>query len=300
MDDTRRLWTLFEPVHAVVYFAPELRTAYEELGLRGFWRGYFAGRAAPLGEVEAGVVTACFFGFAPGFVARAIPSVWSLATPSQALAARLAGVDAALTRLLDPSLRAAAGDAAAALRAGLAGCGPAGRPMFAANAGLPWPAEPHLALWHAATLLREHRGDAHVAALTVAGLDPCEAHVTQVAAAGVPLDTIAPYRGWTDRDWQDAAARLAARGWLAGDGSLTDAGRDARRRVEDDTNRLAAEAVRALEPGDRDDVVAVLRRVVAPLVESGTIPYPNPIGVPAPAWAGDPPGPASPGRAAAG
>jgi len=173
VDDARRLWTLVEPFHAIVYFAPEVSSAFEGIGLRGFWRGYFAGRSAPLGAVGPGVISACFFGFRPDFVARAIPSIWSIATPDQALEARLAGVEAALGHLVDiQSRRAEIVEAATLIRAGLQSCSVAGRPMFGANAELAWPSEPHLALWHATTLVREHRGDAHVAALSVAGLDP--------------------------------------------------------------------------------------------------------------------------------
>src|SRR6266704_3117857 len=100
----RSMWTLFEPIHAVTYFTAEARSAYEQAGLRGFWRGYFAGRAAPLGVAGAGgaaaaptgaasaaVVAASFFNFAPAFVARAIPGVWELITPEEALRVRLAG-----------------------------------------------------------------------------------------------------------------------------------------------------------------------------------------------------------------
>ena len=87
----RSMWTLFEPIHAVTYFTPESRSAFEQAGLRGFWRGYFAGRAAPLGPVGAAVVTASFFGFAPALVARAIPGVWDLISPADALRTRLAG-----------------------------------------------------------------------------------------------------------------------------------------------------------------------------------------------------------------
>src|SRR5579875_2194813 len=96
----RRMWTLFEPVHAVVYFAPQARAAFERAGLRGFWRGYFAGRAAPLGAAGAAVVTASFFNFAPAFVARAIPGVWELISPAEALRIRLAAASDALHRLL--------------------------------------------------------------------------------------------------------------------------------------------------------------------------------------------------------
>jgi hypothetical protein len=283
VDDVRRLWTLAEPFHAVVYFAPELSSAFEAIGVRGFWRGYFAGRAAPLGSVGPGAVTASFFGFHPDFVARAIPSIWSIAPPPRALEARMAGVDAALRRLIDvEQRRAELVEASTLLRAALDLCEPAGHPLFAANAELEWPTDPHLALWHATTLLREHRGDAHVAALTVAGFDPCEAHLTQIAASGAPLDSIKPYRGWSDDDWRDAASRLRDRNWLDEADNLTVAGRAARDSVERDTDRLASGAISCLDRDERSRVLDLLTGLVTPVVESTTVPYPNPIGVPRP------------------
>ncbi len=68
----RRLFDRFEPVHALTYFAPEARAAYDEAGFRGFWMGYFAARSAPLGVVPAEVVTAVFYNFARTHVARAL------------------------------------------------------------------------------------------------------------------------------------------------------------------------------------------------------------------------------------
>jgi hypothetical protein len=168
------------------------------------------------------------------------------------------------------------------LRGAWQGSSEAGRPLFAANAGLAWPTEPDLALWHATTLVREYRGDAHVAALTVAGLDPCEAHVTQTAASGASLETIQPYRGWADADWADATRRLLERGWLDQAGRLTEAGQAGRAAVERDTDRLAAAPLERLDSDARDRVLGLLETIVAPLVRSGAIPYPNPIGVPAP------------------
>lgn len=183
----RRMWQRLEAYHAVVYFVPEKKAAYEAAGLKGGWMGYFAGRAAPLGPVPAEVVTALFYNFHPRMVARAIPDAWAFSTPARVLEARLAAVDAGLRRLLgeavaEPELGAAAEFAAAAAESP----DPAGRPLFAANAALEWPDEPHLRLWHAATLLREHRGDGHVAALVAGGLDGCEAHLTLAATGAVP------------------------------------------------------------------------------------------------------------------
>jgi hypothetical protein len=279
----RRLWSLTEPYHAVIYFSPEPRAAFEAAGLRGFWRGYFAGRAAPLGAVDAAPVIASFYGFAPAFVERAVPSIWSRTTPEQALSARLQGVDAALRRLLDvEALHDAIDEAAALLEEALAACLLAGRPLFAANAVLPWPDDPVQRLWHAATLLREHRGDGHVAALVTGDLDPCEAHVTQVAATGVSVDTIQPYRGWTDEDWDSATRRLVARGWMTEAGQLTDAGRSGQDAVEETTDRLAGPPLERLGPDRVARVCALLEPIVTSLVEAGELPYPNPIGVPRP------------------
>jgi hypothetical protein len=277
------LWQLAEPYHALTYFAPEAHQAFEDAGLRGFWRGYFAGRAAPLGPVGPGVVTACFYGFHPDFVARALPSIWSMASPETALAARLAGVDAAIRRVFgDASADPARAEAAQLARGALEGSAVAGRPVFAANLELDWPAEPHLALWHACTLVREHRGDGHVAALSAAGIDPCEAHVSQIAASGAPPETIQPYRGWSDDDWAAAADRLRERGWLDRDGRLTEAGRSWHDQIEHDTDRLAAEPLQRLGEKRAARLLELLAPLTARLVQTGEIPYPNPIGVPPP------------------
>ncbi len=190
------MWTLFEPVHAVTYFAPQARSAFEAAGLRGFWRGYFAGRAAPLGPAGAAVVTASFYNFAPAFVARAVPGVWELITPEEALRTRLAGATAALGGLLAgrESEVAAAADL---LGLAVAGLDCAGRVLAAANAALPVPDDGLARLWQAATLLREHRGDGHFAALAAADIDGCEAVVLR---SGLDLrrENLQPVRGWTD------------------------------------------------------------------------------------------------------
>lgn len=289
-QQARKVWQVAEAVHALIYFAPECHSALQGIGLKGFWRGYFAGRAAPLGPVGPGPAVAMFYGFHPDFVARALPDVWSRAEPSHVLEARLAGVDRALRRLFPKDADGSAAtewvEAADLLRLAFEGCSPAGRPLFAANLDLDWPDEPSKALWHGTTLLREHRGDGHVAALLVAGLDPCEAHVTQVAASGTSLDTIKPYRGWEDKDWDDAAERLRSRSLLDDEGRLRPDGRMLRQQVEDDTDRLAAEPLERLGPERTERLINLLRPIARHLAATGEIPYPNPIGV-------SPPGPAT-------
>ncbi len=284
----RRLWTLYEPVHAVTYFAPEVAPAYEAAGITGFWRGYFAGRAAPLAPCPAEVVTAAFFGFDGDFVARAMPSVWSLARPEAALRARLAGAVAALDAALGPAapeeeeatdlLRRAA---TAAVEAGVGG-----RPLFAANAALPWPDADQgsrATLWHAATLLREHRGDGHVAALVAADLTGIEGGVLAVATGPLTAERVQGIRGLPPEQWDAARARLADRGLVdAASGVATDAGRALKRHVEDATDRAALRPWEALGADDVARLDVALAPLATRLWAVGVIPDPNAIGVPRP------------------
>ena len=161
----RHFWTLIEPIHAITYFAPECQEVFEAAGLKGFWRGYFGGRAAPLGAVGAGPILALFFGFHQDFVARAVPDIWQRCSPIDALGARLAGVDAAWSVHVERVDKMQLKRAAFILRIAAESVADDRRPMFQANLAIDAPTEPHLALWHWATVLREHRGDGHLIAL---------------------------------------------------------------------------------------------------------------------------------------
>ena len=278
----RQLWLVGERIHALNYFAQPAFDAWEAAGIRGFWRGYFATRAAPFGPVGPAVVTASFFGFAPEMVERAIPAVWELASPAEAVAARLAGMDASMRGLLgdaaveDPTVAATAGE----VRAAVAAAPLEGRALFAANRALPWPDEPHLALWHGLTCLREHRGDGHNAALTAAGIDGCQAHVLAGAAGGSPRDVIQPTRGWTDAEWDAAVDALTARGVLDASGAITDAGRRLHADVETRTDELAAAPWQALGDARAAAVVAALRPWAEAIQVAEVIRQPNPMGLP--------------------
>jgi hypothetical protein len=239
MSAARAMWTMFEPVHDVTYFAPEAVGAFTEAGLRGYWRGYFAGRAAPLGATGAAAVTASFCNFAPSFVARAIPAVWDLITPQEAIAVREAGATASLRRLLD-GREAEAAKAADLLWRAAEDLDFSGRVLSAANSELPISADPLTRLWQATTLLREHRGDGHFAALATADVDGCEAVVLRSAKdPDISRDLMQPVRGWTDEQWDSAAARLADRGWIDQDNALTPAGRAAHDAIEAATDLAA-------------------------------------------------------------
>jgi len=280
----RRLWTLYEPIHAVTYFAPEVTAAWEEAGVHGFWRGYFAGRAAPLGPCPPEVVEATFFGFARTPVARAIPSVWALLDPEQALAVRVDGAVAALDAALGPlgPLGPDEDEAAALLRAAAEAATGPGRALFAANAAVPWPSGVRAELWHAATLLREHRGDGHVAALVAVDLTGLEANVLAVAAGPLTAARFQQVRGWSAVEWSAAVAALTERGLLDETGAATEAGHALRSEVEDATDRAALRPWRALGPERVARLDALLAPIVARLHATDLIPDPNPIGVPRP------------------
>jgi hypothetical protein len=278
----RRLWALGEPFHALTYFADEARTAFAAVGLRTFWTGYFAGRAAPLGRVGPEVVTATFASFAPAFVARRVPDVWTTTTPESALGARLAGVDAAVQRALPGWADSAdAVEAAGLAQRAASAVDLPGRPLAGANAALPDPQQPHLALWQALTTLREHRGDGHLAALLQRDVLGLPALVLSAAAGTTAAEWLQQARGWSAQEWNEAAEALADRGWLAG-GELTVEGRAVRTQVEADTDRLARRPWAALGDDGCQRLVELLAPVRRAVVAAGDWPAHNPIGVPEP------------------
>ncbi|GGO87655.1 SCO6745 family protein [Wenjunlia tyrosinilytica] len=272
----RSVWRVLETVHAVTYFAPESLEANRALGLRGYWMGYFAGRSAPLGEASPAVVSAAFFNFRPSMVRRALPDAWSYASPAAVLDARTAAASAALRRIA-PAAGAVAAEALTLLRPVVEAADGGGRPLFGANRDLPEPSDPVGALWQAATTLREHRGDGHVALLVAEGLDGCEAHVLFAAAEGVPVEVLRDNRGWSPQEWKAAADRLASRGLLTGTGEPTSAGRALRERVESRTDELALVPYRVL--GDGECLLDLVARPAREVARSGQIPFPNPMGL---------------------
>jgi hypothetical protein len=273
----RRFFDRFEPVHAVTYFSPESRAAFDGLGYRGFWMGYFAGRSAPLGIVPAQVVTALFYNFAASRVAKALPAAWEVAPPGAALRAREDSAVATLRRygLTDDGVRQAADLAAKAARSAPLD----GRPLFAANSALPWPTEPLATLWHATTLLREQRGDAHVAVLASSGLSGRECNVLHAAAGRVPPEMIMRGRDYDEDQWRHHANRLTERGLLDGHGALTDAGRALKQHIEDATDVLALSALEGLDDAEVEDLFRALTPVARAVVAGGDVPAATPMGL---------------------
>jgi hypothetical protein len=279
MSAAQRMWRLFEPVHGVTYFAPVCRTTWEDAGVKGYWRGYFAGRAAPLGPVGAGPVVGAFFGFSPAMVGKALPDVWSRISPEKALAVRLDGARAALSGLAGAD-RATLAELADLLRSVVELLPTAGRVLGAANAALPWPGDPVGDIWQATTVLREHRGDGHTAALLTAGLDGPESLVWRVSLGGSDRAFYQQIRGWTDAEWDAAAGRLRDRGWLDAGGAPTAAAWRAREELEATTDRLAGAPWDTLGPAAVERTAALLTPVAE--AAAALLLWPNPVGVPDP------------------
>src|SRR4051794_1317454 len=250
-----------EPLHTLVYFVPENGDRYAALGIKGGMRGYFASRSAPLGQAPAEVVIATFYNFAPDQVRKAIPSVWDVTTPAAVLEARLDGADAALRRLLSDEIDSDEMRRAAELaRKATTALDVVGRPLYAAHAALPWPEPAHLQLWHAATLLREHRGDGHIAALVLERLTGLEAAVTYCATGkGMPEDLAKATRGYSDEQWQSAKDALRDRGLLDADGQLTDIGKEQRERIEASTDAAAVAPYEHLGPERTQELIELCK-----------------------------------------
>jgi hypothetical protein len=272
----RRFFDRFEPVHAVTYFAPEAQAALDGLGYRGFWMGYFAARSAPLGMMPPEMVTAIFYNFAPERVAKALPAAWQIAGPEAALQARQDSAVAALRRYgidADENVIVAAELAGKAAREAPL----EGRTLFAANRALPWPDDPLAALWHAATLLREQRGDTHVAVLAARGVSGRECNVLQVAAGKVPRDYMAVARDYDEATWRHHEEQLAERGLVGDDGTLTTAGRELMDAIESTTDALSLSALDGLSDDEVETLFQALTPITRAVVAGGDLPAMTPM-----------------------
>lgn len=272
---SRRCHQVLNALHSFVYFAPEAEERFTAAGLRPGMMGYFAGRSAPMGPVGPGVVAATFFNFNPERVRKVIPRAWSLASPAEITTARYAAVDDALRRMLgaDTLASPALAEAADLAREASSGCTPAGRPLYAAHADLDWPQEPHLVLWHAVTLLREHRGDGHIAALVDAGLGGLDALVTHTATGeGFREDAAKATRGWSEEEWHACVERLRHDGVLDAEGALTSEGGALRTRVEAATDAAAVAPWHHLGSERSERLVALAKPLSKQLLAAGAFP----------------------------
>jgi hypothetical protein len=247
----RKTWRTVEPLHGMIYFVPEGAEAYAKLGITGR-DGYFASRSAPMGAVTADVVISTFFNFNSELVHAAIPSAWEKARPTEVVAARFDAVDGACRRLLGAAVVGSDEMRRAAELARIAAEAAAdrmeGRPLAAGHAEIPWPEDPHLVLWHAQSILREYRGDGHIALLVTHGLSGIDALITHAAQGDVPAHLLRSTRAWSSDEWNAAGESMRGRGWITGDDEITftEWGRAQRQEIEDMTDVLAAAPYAAL------------------------------------------------------
>jgi DNA-binding MarR family transcriptional regulator len=258
-----RMSELIEPIGAAT-FSEVPNEAFLAIGMRNYWDGYFAGRAAPLGLAPAEVVHAVFYNFADGEVARHIPWVWGKTTPQEAIAVRERGSAAALRqmigRLADSPGLARINDLAT--RAAYS-APTEGRALYAGLRTLDVPEEPMAKLWHAATLLREHRGDGHNAALLAHGISGTEAHVLLALALGMRPQEFGRIHHLPKPQLAAVIDGLRARGLVNAADEFTDAGRQVRERIEALTDELAAPAYDVLSADELDELIAGLEPIAA-------------------------------------
>jgi hypothetical protein len=262
-------------LHSMIYFAPEAEQQLTGVGLDAGRMCYFASRSAPMGAVGAGVVAAAFYNFNPESVARYIPRAWQLASPAAVIGARFTAADAALTRLLGPEVIVSAEMATMAglVREAAGACTVEGRPLYAGHADLDWPKAPHLVMWHGLSLLREHRGDGHIAALVATGLSGIEAQITHIATGhGFSAAFGRASRGWSQEQWDDAVSGLVARGLLESEGTLTPAGQEQRAQIEQQTDQMAARPWQHLGDQGTEEAIRIGRAMTKAALSAGALP----------------------------
>ncbi|WP_326954319.1 SCO6745 family protein [Amycolatopsis sp. NBC_01286] len=269
----RRMFELLEPICLVTFFADESNEEQAALGHRTYWDGYFAGRAAPLGRVPAQVVHAAFYNFADGEAARHIPSAWETIPPEASLAARERGSAASLRRILGDELAGSPGLVRAAdLTTKAATSAPtAGRVMYAGMRTVAVPGDPVARLWHSATMLREHRGDGHIAALVGAGIGGTESHVLSALDMDIhPAESFGRIHHLPKERLAEVMAGLRKRGLVDAEGRFTDSGRETKYRIEALTDALAVPPYEALSPAELDELITELEPITARLVATGS------------------------------
>ncbi len=262
----RQLGSVLEPVTGQVYFSPECHANYVALGFapsNGEFNGvaapdgpaYFTSRGSVLGQVPGTVVAATFGVFNPEAVVPAVTFGWTKTDAATICQARDDGAIAQLERILGPE-PAGVERANELLARAVEPLRPEGRSLYAGQAALPLPDTTLGQVWRRGDMLREFRGDSHIAAWIGAGLDATEIGLLTELYWGLPLRTYSRTRAWTDEQFDAATERLESRGLLA-DGAFTDTGRALREDIEVETDRQMAPALRALGD-DADELFAIL------------------------------------------
>jgi hypothetical protein len=143
-----------------------------------------------------------------------------------------------------------------------------GRPMYAALRSIPVPDEVVARLFHAASLLREHRGDGHIAALMTEGVGGLEAHVLFALDLGMPAERFGRIHHLPAPQLAAVIDGVRDRGLIGDDGWLSERGRTVKQRVEALTDELAAKPYECLEPDELDELMTDLEPLAALLLDA--------------------------------
>lgn len=268
LELSAKLGSITNVIHGFIYFSPEAAEEYDALGLPATHH-YFASRGAALGPVGPEVIVATFYNFNPELVAPVIPEAWSIAEPAAIQDARLRAAGRGLRRfepaISDDEIAEAstiAGDMIAAVS-------DAGRPLAAGNRATTEPDDALERLWHRITVLREWRGDAHVAVLVAAPADPIEALALHAATGKVSRAALVGSRRWADDVWQAGVDRLRSRGFLEADESFTEAGEAFRAEIERRTDIASLPLVEAVGPDRTQRFIDLVKPIRRALLDGG-------------------------------
>ncbi|MEZ5412338.1 MAG: hypothetical protein R2761_30170 [Acidimicrobiales bacterium] len=247
----RRLRDAIEPIAMHPVWSRRTNEALAAHGL-DFFSGYAWGRAAALGEPASAVVVSSFAVFEPALIGGVYEVGRAACGRDQLLSTRFSATTASLAAVLDGAEGDVAG-VALRLRDAALGLDQAGRPLYAGLAGIPLSDDPVEVLWRSAEMIREHRGDSHIAACVAAGLDAVAMSILTELWVGYPLGEYSGSRGWAPETLAASADQLRADGLLDGS-ELSADGLALRNRIEDATDRAQAQLVARLG----DDVEGLL------------------------------------------
>ncbi len=257
--------------HRPVYFVPEANEEYAALGVEPGRGTYFASRTAPMGVVPDEVILATFYNFSEQAVRTAeVGKVWAGALPDALQAARFRAVRRSFERVGCTLSVEHIAEARALIDPVVAGLSLAGKPLAAANAAVPLPDDALLALWQQVTIIREWRGDVHIALLIANDIGPCECMVLQVGTGRFPLGITQATRMWNEEEWAQAIVGLNARGWVAADGSMTSEGTAAREHLEDETDRVCAPIWKSIGEAGAKRLAELLDPIHVAMTAAGT------------------------------
>ena len=257
-------------LHAPVYRSRELRALLAVEGVEERMGGYLAQRSAPLGAAGPELVTATFYGFAPRIVEEHIPQVWERVAAERVLELTLRAMGELLGRLL--SDHATEVEELGRLLTPVASAHPiAGRPLAAAWASVGPTGDPFVDLWLATCVIRESRGDGHVALLVAEGIGPLESHLITQGDRTEQRPTLEAMRGWTSAEVDAAVVGMRERGLLDADGMRTDAARALRADIERRTDMLSASPWAAADSATVVRIGDLALQLLPAVLTSGTL-----------------------------